>query len=68
VHQDSVVQVSVMLNMYDELGSPENLKRKMAMPNTGDHVIGSPIKSHDVDGVQKEIEKFMKEVLAIPVY
>lgn len=68
VHQDSVVKVSAMLKMYDELGTPENLKRKVGMPNTGDHVIGSPIKSHDVAGVQHEIEKFMKEVLAMTVY
>jgi pimeloyl-ACP methyl ester carboxylesterase len=68
VHQDSVVKVSAMLNMFDELGTPVNLKREMVMPNTGDHVIGSPIKSRDVAGVQREIEKFMKEVLAIPVY
>jgi pimeloyl-ACP methyl ester carboxylesterase len=68
VHQDSVVKVSAMLNMFDELGTAANLKREMVMPNTGDHVIGSPIKSRDVAGVQKEMEKFMKEVLAIPVY
>jgi pimeloyl-ACP methyl ester carboxylesterase len=68
VHQDSVVKVSAMLNMFDELGTPLNLKREMVMPKTGDHVIGSPIKSRDVAGVQREIEKFMKEVLAIPVY
>jgi len=68
VHQDSVVKVSAILNMFDKLGTPENLKRSVAMPNTGNHVIGSPIKSHDVAGVQKEVEKFMKEVLAVPVY
>jgi pimeloyl-ACP methyl ester carboxylesterase len=66
VHQDSVVKVSAMLTMFDELGTSEKQKRKTAMPNTGDHVIGSPIKSHDVVGVQKVIEKFMNEVLAIP--
>ncbi len=68
VHQDSVVKVSAMLDMYKELGTPEILKRSEAMPNTGNHVIGSPIKSHDVTGVQREIEKFMKEVLAVRVY
>ena len=66
IHQDSVVKVSAMLTMYDELGTPVSLKRKAAMPNTGNHVIGSPIKSHDVGGVQREVEKFMAEVLAIP--
>jgi alpha-beta hydrolase superfamily lysophospholipase len=68
VHQDNVVRVSAMLNMFNELGTPGNLKRGMAMPNTGDHVVGSPIKSKDVAGVQREVEKFMKEVLAVPVY
>jgi pimeloyl-ACP methyl ester carboxylesterase len=65
VHQDNVVRVSAMLTMFDELGTPEKLKRKKAMPDTGNHVIGSPIKSRDVGGVQKEVEKFMTEVLAI---
>jgi pimeloyl-ACP methyl ester carboxylesterase len=65
VHQDSVVRVSAMLTMFDELGTPEKLKRKKAMPDTGNHVIGSPIKSHDAAGVQKEVERFMTEVLAI---
>ncbi|MBS1596596.1 MAG: alpha/beta fold hydrolase [Bacteroidetes bacterium] len=62
-HQDDVVKVSAILKMFDELGTAPESKRKVAMPNTGNHVIGSPIKSHDVEGVQKEIEKFMKEKL-----
>jgi pimeloyl-ACP methyl ester carboxylesterase len=63
IHQDSTVKVSAMLKMYDELGTSDSLKRKQAMPNAGTHVIGSYIKSHDVEGVQREIEKFMIEVL-----
>jgi len=65
VHQDSVVKVSSMLRMFDELGTSSKLKRKTAMPKTGNHVIGSPIKSRDVNGVQSEIEKFMIQVLGI---
>ena len=64
-HQDAVVKVSAMLSMYDQLGTPDSLKRKKAMPNTGNHVIASPIKSHDVEGVQSEIEKFMIEILGM---
>lgn len=63
IHQDSTVKVSAMLKMFDELGTPDSLKRKQAMPNAGTHVIGSYIRSGDVEGVQKEIEKFMVEVL-----
>jgi hypothetical protein len=63
IQQDSVVKVSAMLTMFDQLGTPPELKRKQAMPNTGNHVIGSYIRSHDVEGVQEQIEKFMREVL-----
>ncbi len=62
-HQDAVVKVSAMKKMFDELGTPASLKREIAMPNTGDHVIGSPFKSHDAMGVQNEIGKFLEEVL-----
>src|SRR5450432_1126292 len=66
IHQDSVVKVSAMLTMFDELGTPSNLKRETALPNTGNHVIGSPIKSRDVEAVQMEVENFFISVLTIP--
>ena len=65
VHQDSTVKVQPMKEMLTQLSTPENLKRDIPMPNTGDHVIGSPLKSKDVEGVEREIEKFMVEVLKI---
>ncbi len=63
VHQDSVVRVDAMLKMYDELGTPDSLKRKQAIPGAGNHVIGSYIRSHDVAGVQATTASFMKEIL-----
>jgi pimeloyl-ACP methyl ester carboxylesterase len=63
IHQDSVVKVDAMLTMFDQLGTAPDLKRKLAMPNTGDHVMGSYIKSHDVEGVQRTVAGFMKDVL-----
>ncbi|MEO8584215.1 MAG: alpha/beta hydrolase, partial [Flavitalea sp.] len=65
IHQDSVVKVKAMQEMFTELGTPANKKRAVAMPLAGNHVIGSYIKSRDVEGVTSEIEKFMKEVLAM---
>ena len=65
IHQDSVVKVDAMLQMFDKLGTAANLKHKQAMPNTGNHVIGSYIKSHDVEGVQREIEQFMTTTLGM---
>jgi hypothetical protein len=51
--------------MFSQLGTPADKKREKAMPNTGNHVIGSWIRSHDVPGVEKEAELFMTEVLGI---
>lgn len=67
VHQDSVVKVSAMKKMFEQLGTPVELKREKPMPNTGDHVIGSYIKSGDVAGVEVEITKFMMDVLKMPL-
>jgi hypothetical protein len=63
VHHDSVVSVPAMLRMFDELGS--TVKIKKAMPATGDHVMGSFIKSKDLRGVQLEIENFMQQTLQL---
>ena len=57
-----------MLDMFEQLKTPFDKKRKAEMPNTGDHVLGSPIKSHDVEGVQKEIEKYLLEVLGLKAH
>ena len=64
-HQDRVVKVSAMKRMFSELGTPYNKKRAIAIPNAGDHVIGSYIKSKDVKTVEAEIERFAIEVLSL---
>lgn len=65
VHQDSTVKVSAIKEMFSQLGTPAAKKREKAMPNTGNHVIGSWIRSNDVPGVERETELFMTEVLGI---
>jgi esterase/lipase len=64
-HQDTVVKVTAMKRMFAQIATPENLKRQVALPNTGDHVLGSPIKSKDVKSVQVECEKFGREILQL---
>lgn len=63
VHQDSVVSVPAMQEMFNELGSA--IKIKQPMPDARDHVIGSYIKSRDLRGVQGAIENFMEQILHI---
>jgi esterase/lipase len=65
IHQDSTVRVSAMKEMFNHLGTPPDKKRALAMPNTGNHVIASYIKSNDIAGVEKEIEDFFKDVLKL---
>jgi hypothetical protein len=64
-HQDKVVKVSAMKRMFAQLGTAETAKRAVAVPNAGDHVIGSRIKSKDVQKVEDECEKFAKEILKL---
>jgi esterase/lipase len=65
IHQDSVVKVSAMKTMMEQLGTPAGLKKYIDIPSAGNHVIGSYIKSQDWQGVQRQIEKFMIDVLKI---
>jgi pimeloyl-ACP methyl ester carboxylesterase len=65
VHQDSVVKVSAMKRMYNQLGTPDSLKRQVAIPNAGDHVLGSYIKSKDFNTVEEECYKFGTEILKL---
>jgi len=64
-NQDPTVKVSAMLKMFDELGTPENLKRKVAFPNVGVHPLASDIKSKDIATVKQETYKFAEEILKL---
>ncbi|MBM3411775.1 MAG: alpha/beta hydrolase [Bacteroidetes bacterium] len=63
LEQDPVVKVSAMKRMFRQLGTPDSLKSALALPNTGDHVLASPIKSKDVAGVEKACTDFAINVL-----
>lgn len=64
-HQDPVVKVSAMKRMFSQLGTPDSLKRQVPIPNAGDHVIGSYIKSKDFQTVEQECVKFADEILKL---
>lgn len=63
--QDNTVSVPAMLKMFDELGTPATLKRKMAFPEAGAHVISSYIRSKDWQGVERETENFLNEIVKL---
>ncbi|UII76934.1 alpha/beta hydrolase [Flagellimonas sp. HMM57] len=63
--QDNVVSVPAMLQMYDQLGTPEGLKQKAAFPEVGEHVITSSITSKDLGAVKDETNRFFEEILSV---
>jgi len=65
IHQDSTVRVDAMKKMFEQLSTKPEMKRSVDLPLSGDHVIGSYIKSKDIEGVERETEKFMVEVLGM---
>ena len=63
--QDKVVSVPAMLEMFDKLGTTAELKRKVAFPNAGDHVIASYIRTKDWQNVENETAKFLAEIVKL---
>jgi hypothetical protein len=63
--QDMVVSVPAMLSMFDGLATPDDNKRKVAFPEAGDHVIGSPLTSGSVDKVRAATVAFFEQVLGL---
>lgn len=64
--QDNVVKVESIKWMHDLLATPENQKALVAFPNAGNHVLASPVKSKDVEGVTKAVADFLSNVLLLP--
>ena len=63
--QDDVVSVKRMLDMYDQLGTPENKKRKIAYDNANNHVLASPLWNRDFENVRQTTFDFAEEVLGM---
>lgn len=64
--QDQVVRVDAMRTMFEQVATPNSLKKEVALPNTGDHVIGSYIKSGDVQSVIDVSTEFLEEIMKLP--
>ncbi len=58
-HQDPVVKVSAMKDMFVQLGTPPGQKKLVALPNAGNHVLGSSIVSKDIGSVEQETSTFL---------
>jgi esterase/lipase len=64
-HQDDVVRVDAMLEMFDELGTSSEMKGKMAFPEAGNHVIACELTSKSYNEVFDQTVKFAEKILKL---
>jgi len=64
-NQDKVVSVQAMMDFYNQIATPDSLKRKVAFPDAGNHVISSYVMSKDVIGVEEATFRWAEEVLKL---
>ena len=65
--QDNVVSIPAMLEMYDQLGTPEKHKVSIPFPESGDHVIASYLTSKDYQSVEDETTRFLENIVGLPL-
>ena len=63
--QDKVVSVAEMKGFFENISTPDSLKRAFAFPDVGHHVVVSSINSKDLPSVRKELFGFAETVLAL---
>lgn len=61
--QDQTVSVKAMQDMFPLIGTASGLKVEKAFPESGDHVIGSHLRSKDVKGVYEATDQFFMQIL-----
>lgn len=61
--QDPTVKVSAILEMHEQLGTPDSLKAAVPIPGAGGHVLGSHIVSKDIKSVNQAVYQFAVEKL-----
>ena len=61
--QDKVVSVPAMLEMFNQLGTPDSLKQKKAFPDIGDHVMTSSLSTSGYEEVVQETVTFFNQIL-----
>lgn len=63
--QDPVVSVAAMKEMFAQVSTAAEKKKMIPVPNSGNHVMASPIQSKDIITVEKETAQFLQNVLQL---
>lgn len=64
-HQDQTIEIKAALKMFDELGTPEKEKVKIAFPEAGAHVIACELTSKAIAEVRRQTFGFAREILGL---
>lgn len=68
-HQDKTVSVKRMKEMFNQLGTPPDQKKEIALPDAGTHIIGSSLFNTHLESLWQPMTAFMENVMHIaPVY
>lgn len=62
-HQDQTIEVKAALRMFDELGTPDAWKEKVAFSEAGAHVIACELTSKAVPEVERATFEFARRIL-----
>ena len=65
-NQDKVVSVVAIQEMFNQLRTPQYLRRLVNFPNANDHVIATSFLSDEWQNVERESIAFMRTVLNMP--
>ncbi len=63
--QDPVVSIDAMKNMFASIQTPTTKKKMVPVPNSGNHVMASPIQSKDIETVKTASAQFLQKIMLI---
>lgn len=66
-HQDNIVSVDRMLDFFNQISTPEEIKRLEAFPEAGRHVMTSYVFSNNLEDVTLKSYKFAEEITGLEV-
>jgi esterase/lipase len=64
-HQDKTVRVDAALKMFDQLGTQDGMKQKIAFPEAGDHLIACEMYSKSLNEVRQATFSFARDILGM---
>jgi esterase/lipase len=64
-HQDKVVSVARMLEMYDQISTPTDKKEKMAFSEAGHHVVCSSLVSKEIENIKAKSFAWAEKTLGL---